>query len=277
MANRRMLASDIFMDDFIGRLNYFERLVWIGLITSVADDQGRAMDNPAIIRSFVFLYDQIEDGDVETAIRSFSTAGKIARYVSGNKHLIQIVNWWKYQTPAWASPSKYPAPNGWVDRAKYHTAGNKIIMVNWDKPGGYIASYVPAVDSAIEEGDVKGEGEGEGKGDGKGEAGAPAPDPFTDMTNLIQRKTGYLPVGGDIQVINEFISRGVIEADIDGAMAFLKDKKQVHGAADLQRSVYVAMAKRIQGSNGHDLQLSPADQKRKLQLKELEDLKNGLV
>jgi hypothetical protein len=76
-------------------------------------------------------------------------------------------------------------------------------------------------------------------------------DPFEQMVNLIQGKTGYPPVGGDIQVINEFISRGVIESDIDDAMHFLDGKKQVRGAQDLERSVYVSMAKRIQGSNGH--------------------------
>lgn len=162
MANRRMIASDIFEDDFIGSLSYFERLLWIGLITSVADDQGRMMDNPALIRSNVFLYDKVEDSQVENTISRFSVACKIARYVAGDKHLLQIVNWWKYQTPSWASPSKYPPPTNWVDRYKYHTTGNKVIVCNWDNVGGYVGGYVVPLDRPIEErrgedGEVKGE------------------------------------------------------------------------------------------------------------------------
>jgi hypothetical protein len=137
-----MIASDIFEDEFIGDLNYFERLLWIGIITSVADDQGRLMDNPALIRSKVFLFDTVKDSEVETALNKIYLAGKIARYVDGNKSLIQIVNWWKYQTPSWASQSKYKPPKGWTDRAKYHGTGNKIVTVNWDKDGGYVAGYV---------------------------------------------------------------------------------------------------------------------------------------
>ena len=51
--------------------------------------------------------------------------------------MIQIVNWWKHQTPSWASPSNYPAPDGWVDREKYHAAGNKVATTNWDTQGGF--------------------------------------------------------------------------------------------------------------------------------------------
>jgi hypothetical protein len=81
-------------------------------------------------------------------------------------------------------------------------------------------------------------------------------DPFDVILNYIQTKTGYPPVGGDISVINEFISRGVIKDDIDAAFDFLHDKKVVRGAQDLQRSVYVAMAKRIQNGNGHGGEIS---------------------
>jgi hypothetical protein len=151
MANRRMIASDIFEDDFIGGLSFFERLLWIGIITSVADDQGRMMDNPALIRSKVFLFDSILDSEVESALRKINAASKIVRYIVGNKALIQIVNWWKYQTPSWASPSKYPPPPEWTDRAKYHAVGNKVITCNWDNIGGYISGYIPPVDRAINE------------------------------------------------------------------------------------------------------------------------------
>jgi DnaD/phage-associated family protein len=182
MANRRMIAGDMFEDDFIGELNYFERLLWIGLITSVADDQGRMMDNPALIRSRVFLFDpSVQDSEVERALNKINVHGKIVRYVSGNKALIQITKWWKYQTPSWASPSKYPSPTGWTDRAKYHSTGNKVITLNWDNVGGYVANCIPIVHRAIEEGDVK----GDVKGEGEAETTQPPPNIFVLYQNEI--------------------------------------------------------------------------------------------
>jgi hypothetical protein len=128
-----MISADIFEDEFIGSLNYFERLLWIGLFSAVADDQGRMLDSSPLIRSRIFLYDNdVVDSQVESALRKIADGGKITRYIANNKRLIQIVKWWEYQTPAWASPSKHPAPKGWQDRAKYHAAGNKIVVLDWD-------------------------------------------------------------------------------------------------------------------------------------------------
>lgn len=151
MASRRMISADIFEDEFVASLNYFERLLWIGLFSSVADDQGRMVDNAALIRARVFLYDTVTDDQVERTLCKLHKAGKIARYVVVSKQLIQVVKWWEYQTPSWAAPSKYPTPLEWQDRVKYHATGNKIIMKDWDKIGGYVVGYVSGQDSAIEE------------------------------------------------------------------------------------------------------------------------------
>ncbi len=137
MANRRMIDSYIFEDEFFLELNITERLLWIGLIVRMADDQGRFMDNPALIRSFVFPIDDIDVTDIAGYLDNFEEAGKIVRYEAGGKKLIQIVNWWKYQNPQWPAPSKYPAPEGWIDRVKHHSTNNKIIVMNWDSEGGF--------------------------------------------------------------------------------------------------------------------------------------------
>ncbi len=244
MASRRMISSDLFEDDFIGQLNYFERLLWIGLITAVADDQGRMMDNPALIRTRVFLYDTVDDVTVERALSKIAAEGKIVRYVAGNKHLVQIVNWWKYQTPSWASPSKFPAPEGWMDRTKYHTAGNKVASLNWDKTGGYaegyVGDYVPMVDRPIEDGDVKSESE-------VNIARQPKGDAFDNMRDLVETVTGYPPRPADVEAIKTFVRLGVTEADLREAMSFLDGKKKVYGASDLLGSATTAHSKRIQG------------------------------
>lgn len=178
MANRRMLSSDIFEDDFFISLTMFERMVWIGMVVRCADDQGRLQDRSILIKSQIFPADVVAPGEIEIAMEKFAEAGKVTRYKAGDKSLIQITNWWKYQTPQWAAKSKYPAPVGWVDREKYHAAGGKVITMNWDNPGGY--SQVTSLDtnhvgnqdtnpdaSGIE--DVKGNGNGDGDCNGEGE------------------------------------------------------------------------------------------------------------
>jgi len=167
MANRRMISAGIFEDEFTGQLTLLERVLWIGLITSVADDQGRLYDSTALIRARIFLYDDINDDQVETALEKLAQANKIIRYKSTGKNLIQIVKWWVYQTPSWASASKYAAPDNWVDRSKYHTTGNKVVTENWDKVGGLhseLHSKQPtSVDSAINDYEVNVKEEGEFK------------------------------------------------------------------------------------------------------------------
>jgi hypothetical protein len=138
-----MIDGEIHLDERIGSLNYFGRLVWFVLITGCADDQGRFIDNPAIIKAKGFPYDPgISDLEVEESLKALE--GSIYRYSRNGKHLAQIVNWWKYQRPSWAAPSKYPAPEGWIDRIKIHIPGNKVITENWDKPGGFIDNSIPS-------------------------------------------------------------------------------------------------------------------------------------
>ena len=144
MASSRLIQHDLFEDDFVGSLTFFERLLWIGLFGAVADDQGRFMDSTALIRAKVFLYDaNVTDDKAEKVLVKLTKAGKIVRYSADEKRLCQIVNWWKHQRPSWASASKYPAPEGWQDRIKAHVkgkndkGGRNISIVGWDRPGGY--------------------------------------------------------------------------------------------------------------------------------------------
>jgi len=173
MASRRMIASDIFEDEFFCELTHVERLLWIGIIAQCADDQGRLQDRPKMINSRVFPNDEISVSEIERGLESFAKNGKITRYEGGGKKLIQIVKWWVYQTPAWASPSKFQPPDGWVDRTKYHAAGNEVISENWKSAGGYVVDYVANANdesaqlhSGIEDGDVNGEGNGNGEDEG---------------------------------------------------------------------------------------------------------------
>ncbi|MFA6358915.1 MAG: hypothetical protein WCY09_09695 [Candidatus Omnitrophota bacterium] len=142
MANKRMINGETWEDEFFTTLTIFERLLWLGIITQSADDQGRLRDSAALIRSNVFPLDDVALKDILTALDKYSKAGKIVRYKADNKELIQIVNWWKHQKPRWAGASNYPAPDGWTDRERYHGANNEMIVKNWELSGGYIADYI---------------------------------------------------------------------------------------------------------------------------------------
>ena len=142
MANRRMIYQDFFEDEYFGMVEIPLRLFWVGLITAAADDQGRILDNSSLIKAKVFMYDgDVTNSMIDGWLDKLNADNKIVRYEADGKRLIQIINWWEYQTPSWAMPSKYPPPDNWNDRARYHatgeTQGGKIKTINWDKEGGF--------------------------------------------------------------------------------------------------------------------------------------------
>jgi len=137
MSNQRLLSSHIWEDEFFTGLCIFDRLLWIGLISACADDQGRIIDNPSLIKSKIFPVDEISIEDINNGINRFVESIKVIRYISDNKKAIQIINWWKHQFPRWANKSLIPAPPGWWDRERYHGRGNEIFIKNWEFAGGY--------------------------------------------------------------------------------------------------------------------------------------------
>lgn len=144
----RNISSDIFADEFFGTLKQVHRLLWLGLLINLADDQGRMLDNVALMRSLLFPYDDVTIKDIEKGLTLFVSKHKIIRYAVGtngsSKRLIQITNWWKYQRSAqWAGRSLYPAPEKWKDRIRCHEKGNVIALINWESSGGLAEATKP--------------------------------------------------------------------------------------------------------------------------------------
>ena len=130
MANRRMISSSLWEDEFIGEIDYFQRCLWIGLFSACADDQGRLLDNSILIRAKIFPYDDLSKKNIEDGIDVFEKYGKIIRYKKDGKKYIQILNWWEHQRPQWATRSKHPAPDGWTDRVRSRENG-QYVEENW--------------------------------------------------------------------------------------------------------------------------------------------------
>lgn len=255
---RRMITSEMWEDDFFVSLSIFDRLVWIGLITVCADDQGRLKDSAALIRTRIFPLDDIPIQDVEAALARFCKAGKIERYVDGSKKAIQIISWWKHQTPNWAGKSQLPPMPGWVDRERYHTKGNEIKSLNWDKIGGYIADYIATDIASFLPRDVKGEGEVNGDGDIKGEGeGYKAPDPsplFDAIAEAVKSKGIPMNCGKDVEDVRELVNLGVTADDVKAGIDWKSannEGKPIRRVGQLVGPAKTAMLKRLQGNNGH--------------------------
>lgn len=206
MSNKRLIYQDMFEDDELGMMPIEIRFLWVGLITAVADDQGRLLDNASLIKSKVFVYDSnVTEELISKWLKTLQVAEMIVRYKRGNKSLIQITNWWQYQTPSWASESKYPAPSTWVDRVKVHTKGNQVKTINWEIQGGFPNGVPTSVGTGVDSNDVKGDCEGEGEGDCDCEVEASAAADPQNVFTVYQNEIGN---------ITPFIAEK-LKADID--------------------------------------------------------------
>jgi hypothetical protein len=120
-------------EDFAG-FTFRQRVLFIGLFSN-ADDQGRMPAHPALIRSTVFPYDDIPLAEILADLDVIADTGCIELYKANGKSALQLLNWWKYQSPQWAYPSKIDAPENWTDRLRFRK-DNKLHTLNWETPGG---------------------------------------------------------------------------------------------------------------------------------------------
>lgn len=136
MPTRRMIDPAIWQSESVARLTYRQRLLFIGLFSN-ADDQGRLRGHPSLIRSTVFPYDDIPIEEIEADLSAIAAADSIFIYQAEGTRYIQITNWWQYQTPQWAYPSRICAPEGWQDKLRYRQ-NNEVHTENWDDQGGFV-------------------------------------------------------------------------------------------------------------------------------------------
>ena len=233
MANRRMINSDLFSDDVFMELNDITRLTWIGLIVMSADDQGRLQDNELLIKSQIFPMDNKTPVKIKNSLDILEQNEMILRYQKDGKKLIQIVNWWKHQSPSWASPSNYPPPDGWVDREKYHATGNKVVTTNWDTQGGFsdlhstLHSTLPTgVSRLIDESEVKNTIKSEVKNENTYENTRDVESPFG----------GTFPSSDKLSSVCHIYKDKTGKLDPKDA-AMLKDLTVAYGVSDIGRAI----------------------------------------
>ena len=131
MAEKRFVPCNLFSSDFFMDLTHQERLIWLGLVINIADDQGRLQDNARIIKSHIFPADNINDWEIEKTLVRLGELQQIFRYSDTNgKRLIQIVDWWKdYQDSRFINVSKYQPPENWIDKENINCSEQKAIQL----------------------------------------------------------------------------------------------------------------------------------------------------
>lgn len=138
MAKRRMHTSEMWEKRKFAQLTIFQRLLFCALI-DLCDDQGRMIADPAYVRSQAFPWDDISIEEMGASLKALEANGSILLYEVQDETYLQIVNWWKYQCPQWASPSNLPPPPNWQDRIR-HRIGGHIFSYNWtDRFGNHLA------------------------------------------------------------------------------------------------------------------------------------------
>jgi hypothetical protein len=85
-----------------------------------ADHQGRLPGHAKKVKALVIPLVEASTKDVEEQLRRMNEVRLILMYEAAGDRFIQLINWWKFQDRRFAHPSKYPAPEGWTDRLRFH-------------------------------------------------------------------------------------------------------------------------------------------------------------
>jgi hypothetical protein len=92
-----MIDPTIWEDENFGTLSSDAKLMFIGLFSN-ADDEGRIRANPAYLKSTIFIYNDMDLGQI-TTIRSevLSRINNVKYYIVDGKEYIQLTKWHDYQ------------------------------------------------------------------------------------------------------------------------------------------------------------------------------------
>lgn len=106
----RPLKSSFWDDDKVCRLSRDARLVLAGLITKVADDEGRFVATPASVAGELFPYDELSPARIRKWLVEIEAEGMVVTYKVNGGTYGWLKGWPRHQKPPHPSPSTIPAP-----------------------------------------------------------------------------------------------------------------------------------------------------------------------
>jgi hypothetical protein len=110
VARIRTIKPEFFTSLSIADLSPLTRLTFIGLWTHV-DDAGRCIDDARLIKAAVSPLERTVAA-IETDLVALADQGRVIRYQSDGKRLIQVANWTEHQYINRPRPSKFPDLEG---------------------------------------------------------------------------------------------------------------------------------------------------------------------
>lgn len=109
MARRRMIDPHFWRSLSVSRLNYFERVMLIGMISN-ADDYGKGYADAAAVRSDIFYFEDIPSRKIETALKHIRDNISVTFYVIDKIRYYRFDNWTRFQKLDHPTPSQIPEP-----------------------------------------------------------------------------------------------------------------------------------------------------------------------
>lgn len=109
MARIRTIKPEFFTSLTVADLTPEQRLTFIGLWTH-ADDEGRCVDDPRLIKAAIWPLDDRTAADIEIDLKALTESSLITRYVLNRKRYLAVTNWSEHQRINRPTESKLPAP-----------------------------------------------------------------------------------------------------------------------------------------------------------------------
>lgn len=110
MSRIRTIKPEFFTSQAVGDLPFGARLLFIGLWTQ-ADDEGRLVDSPAVLKGQLFPFDEeVSYHDVSAWLEMLVEAGLIRQYEVDGKWYFLVLGFTEHQRINRPTPSKFPAP-----------------------------------------------------------------------------------------------------------------------------------------------------------------------
>ena len=118
----RSVLPAFWSSEQVASVGVLPRLLFVGL-WNYADDEGRGLDNPRLIRAALFaLDDEITSKKVDAAMAELASARLVVRYEVQGKKLFAIPSFRRHQKPRRFVASKLPAPPHWMVEHEADTA-----------------------------------------------------------------------------------------------------------------------------------------------------------
>ncbi|MFD5384330.1 hypothetical protein ACFWMG_05035 [Streptomyces sp. NPDC127074] len=170
MARIRTIKPEFFTSLTVADLTPEQRLTFIGLWTH-ADDAGRCVDDPRLIKAAIWPLDDRTAADIEIDLKALSESSLITRYIVNRKRYIAVTNWREHQRINRPTASKLPpVEQGEQPDPEPPTSGYSDSRT----PHGECSEPSPPERKGREQGR---EGNREGKGEGVAGVAEPSADP----------------------------------------------------------------------------------------------------